>query len=62
MIYFRSGGEVQLPATIEDGRIILAMPDGKIELPRDVIKKRVPGYWPRAEWGQRLQDARRQGV
>jgi Protein of unknown function (DUF1570) len=61
LIYFRSGGEVQLPATVEDGRIVLAMPDGKIELPREVIKKRVVGYYPRAEWRPRQQDARSKG-
>ena len=58
LIYFRKGGEAQLPATIEGNRVVLAMPDGKIELARDEIRKIVPGFWPATEWDTRRQTAR----
>ena len=33
------------------------MPDGNVELPRELIMKRVPGFWPAAEWNTRRQKA-----
>ncbi len=61
LIYFRKGGEAQLPATVEGRRIVLGMPDGKIELLDDDIMKRVPGFWPGAELEARRRDSRKQG-
>ena len=58
LIYFHKGGEAQLPATIEGTRIILALPDGKVELTRDDIRKIVPGFWPAAEWEPRRRQVR----
>jgi hypothetical protein len=53
LIYFRKGGEAQLPATIEGNRVVVAMPDGKVELARDSIRSIVPGFWPASEWNER---------
>ena len=50
LIYFRKGGEGQLPASIEGNQVVLAMPDGIIKLARDEVRKIVPGFWPRTEW------------
>src|SRR5437879_1556914 len=61
LIYFRKGGEVQLPATVEGNRVILSLPDRKVELLPQDIRKRVPGFWPGAEWGARCQQARAGG-
>ena len=58
LIYFRKGGEAQLPATIEGVRVVLAMPDGKIELARDDVRQIVPGFWPATEWEPRRRQAR----
>ena len=58
LIYFRKGGEVQLPATVEGNRVVLAMPEGKVELLREDIVKLVPGFWPGAEWEARRREAR----
>jgi len=55
LIYFRKGGEAQLPARIEGNHVVLSMPDGEIQLPRAEIHKIVPGFWPRAEWETRRQ-------
>jgi hypothetical protein len=61
LIYFRKGGDAQLPATIQENRIVLKMPDGKIDLYREDVVKVVPGYWPAAEWEARRQKAREGG-
>jgi Protein of unknown function (DUF1570) len=55
LIYFRKGGEAQLPVRLEGDRVIVAMPDGDITLARDEIRKIVPGFWPRTEWDTRCQ-------
>ena len=64
LIYFRNGGDAQVPAAIEANRVVLAMPDGKVELSREIIRKLVPGFWPAtsgraatARTGQRLRCA-----
>jgi hypothetical protein len=61
LVYFRKGGEAQVPATINGSRVILAMPAGQIELARDDIRKIVPGFWPEAEWATRRGQARAAG-
>ncbi len=61
LIYFHKGGEAQLPATIEGNRIVLSLPDGKVELSRDGIRKVVPGFWPASEWETRRQQVRASG-
>ncbi len=61
LIYFRKGGEAQLPATIEGVRVILDLPDGKVELARDDIRKIVPGFWPATERETRCRQARAGG-
>jgi hypothetical protein len=55
LIYFRKGGDAQLPATVEGNRVVLAMPEGNIELFREDIVKRVPGFWPETEWEARRE-------
>jgi hypothetical protein len=61
LIYFRKGGGAQLPATVDGSRVVLDMPDGKVELARDDIRRIVPGFWPDTEWEQRRQKARTAG-
>jgi hypothetical protein len=58
LIYFQKGGEAQLPATIEGPRIVLSLPDGKVEFSRDGIRKVVPGFWPASDWQRRRQQVR----
>jgi len=58
LIYFRNGSGAQLPAQIEGSRVVLAMPDGKVELVRDDVRKIVRGFWPEAEWEARREKAR----
>jgi hypothetical protein len=61
LIYFRGGGDAQLPATVEGDRVILSLPDGRLELLREDIVKRVPGFWPPDEWESRRREARGAG-
>ena len=61
LIYFRGGGDAQLPATSEGNRVVLILPDGKLELHREDIVKRVPGFWPADEWESRRREARGAG-
>lgn len=62
LIYFRGGGDAQLPTTVEGDRIILLLPDGNLELRREDIAKRVPGFWPPDEWDSRRREARAKGL
>ena len=63
LIYFRGGGDAQLPATVEGNRVVLGLPDGTLELRlREDIIKRVPGFWPAEEWDSRRREARDVGV
>jgi hypothetical protein len=61
LIYFRKGGDAQLPATVEGNRVVLAMPEGKIELFREDLVKLVPGFWPGTEWESHRREARAGG-
>src|SRR4051812_25359045 len=61
LIYFRKGGDAQLPATVEGDRVTLSLPDGTVELLRADIRKLVPGFWPGAEWEARRRQARAGG-
>ena len=61
LIYFRKGGNAQIPVRTDGNRVFLAMPDGDISLPRELIMKRVPGFWPAAEWTARRQKALAEG-
>lgn len=54
LVYFRKGGQAQLPLKIEGQRVTLLLPDGPIELRRDDFRAIVPGFWPEAEWNERL--------
>ncbi len=57
LIYFRQGGDAQIPATTEDDRVVVVTPDGKVELSRVSIRKLVPGFWPPHEWADRRRNA-----
>ena len=61
LIFFRGGGDAQLPARSEGNKVVLLLPDGKLELHRDDIARRVPGFWPPEEWAQRRDQARGAG-
>ena len=61
LIYFRGGGEAQLPTTVDGNRIVLLLPDEKLELRREDIVKRVPGFWPADEWDARRREAQAAG-
>jgi hypothetical protein len=62
LIYFRNGSTAQVPARIEGSRVVLALPDGMVELARDDVRKIVPGFWPEAEWAARREKARLVGL
>ncbi len=62
LIYFPKGAAVQAPATIEGNHVLLAMPDGDVELAREDIRKLVPGFWPPNEWDARTGKSRGLGV
>jgi hypothetical protein len=57
LVYFRKGGEAQLPAKTDGSRVLLSMPDREVEIARDNLRKLVPGFWPEAEWPARLRQA-----
>jgi hypothetical protein len=57
LIYFRQGGEAQLPARIEGNLVVLTIPDGEIKLARADIRKMVRGFWPQTEWDTRRRTA-----
>ncbi len=61
LVYFRKGGEAQLPVRIEGNRVTLIMPDGPIDLRREDIRAIVPGFWPAAEWEGRRRKAESMG-
>ncbi len=61
LLYFRKGGEAQLPTTVNGSRIVLGMPDGKVALLSEDLIKRVPGFWPATEWEARRREARDKG-
>jgi hypothetical protein len=61
LIYFRGGGDVQLPATSDGDQIVLILPDGKLALHRDAMVKHVQGFWPPDEWESRRRAARGAG-
>ena len=62
LIYFRKRGEAQLPATIDGTRVVLSLPDRKVELNRDIVRKMVPGFWPATEWDTRRRQVQANGV
>ena len=55
LLYFRKGGDAQLPARIEGNRLIISMPDGQVNLSRDCVRKLVSGFSPEADWPERLR-------
>jgi hypothetical protein len=57
LIYFRQGGDAQIPATIAGNRVLVSMPDGQVELSSNNVRKLVPGFWPEAEWPERRRQA-----
>ena len=44
--------------TVEGNRLVLDLPGGKLELLREDVVKRVPGFWPADEWESRRREAR----
>ena len=62
LIYFRGGGDAQLPATVEGNRVVLGLPDGQLELySARTSSSGVPGFWPAEEWDSRRREARGAG-
>jgi Protein of unknown function (DUF1570) len=57
LIYFRQGGDAQIPATIAGSRVLVSMPDGQVELSRDNVRTLIPGFWPEAEWPERRRQS-----
>ncbi len=57
LVYFRKGGDAQVPATIAGNRVVIAMPDAKVELSRENFRELVPGFWPANEWDERRRNA-----
>ncbi len=61
LLYFRNGGAIQVPAKVDGDRVVVELPDGNVSFARDSISKRVPGYWPAAEWDKRRRAAVNKG-
>lgn len=62
LIYFRGGGQAQVEVVEEDGRMMLDLPEGRLELhPEDIIR-RVRGSCPAQEWESRLRAAQASGM
>jgi hypothetical protein len=55
LVYFRNGGEAQVPVKIDGKRVTLIMPDGSVELLRDDLRAIVPGFWPASDWEAKLR-------
>ena len=50
LLYFKRGGEAQLPATVEGRNVVVDAPDGRHTFNRDDFDAIVPGHWPEHEW------------
>jgi hypothetical protein len=57
LIYFRKGGDAQIPVNTANNRLLVSMPDGQVELSRDNVRKLIPGFWPEYEWPERRRQA-----
>jgi hypothetical protein len=57
LLYFDKGGQVQAPARLEAGRVIIDVLGAKHEFRRDDFCKVVPGYTPEMEWANRRKQA-----
>ena len=61
LLYFRKGGEVHAPASIDGNRVVIAVVEGRYEFLRDDFRKIVSGYTPEREWDARRQLAQSAG-
>jgi hypothetical protein len=61
LLYFRKGGQVQAPATLQDNRVLIMVPSGAHEFRRDDFSKLVPGFIPESQWAERRRLARPAG-
>ena len=61
LVYFKRGGQAQLPATIEGEVVRLDTPDGPRIFPRDDFLAIRPGHRPLEEWATRRDSARKDG-
>ena len=59
LLYFLKGGEVQASASAEGDRVVVELPGRTYEFQREDFRKRVPGFMPAEQWGDRLKRARR---
>ncbi|RUL88930.1 DUF1570 domain-containing protein [Tautonia sociabilis] len=50
LVYFRAGGEVQLPVEKEGDTIRLLRPGGPVVFRSEDVARIVPGHWPAREW------------
>jgi hypothetical protein len=57
LLYFKAGGQAQLPATVDGQVVTVDTPGGKLVFQRDDFRKIVPGHWPPAEWPERRTQA-----
>src|SRR5947209_5964345 len=53
LIFFKAGGQAQIPARTEGDTILVVAPDGAISFHLDDIRKRVAGHCPAEEWEAR---------
>jgi hypothetical protein len=61
LLYFRNGGEVQAPASIEGDRVVIELADRRYEFLHDDFRKIVSGFTPEREWNARRQQAQTRG-
>ena len=59
LVYFKKGGQAQLPVHRDGDRVILDVVGHPVEFVADDFKKIVPGFDPPAEWPSRLDAARK---
>ncbi len=61
LIYFREGGRIQAPATMEGGAVVIRLSGERYEFAPEDLAKRVPGYVPAEEWPARREAAAGKG-
>lgn len=62
LLYFVKGGQVQAPADVKDGRVLIETPIGTYEFLETDFLKIVPGGCPEREWGPKRDAALKAGA
>jgi Protein of unknown function (DUF1570) len=57
LLYFAKGGQIQAPAHIEGGRVVIELPGANYAFSREDFRKIEPGFSPDREWESRRKQA-----